>query len=149
MKSPLNTGPKEDPMDDMDGMDGMDGTTVRDKVFKTVILALLTFSTLIQVSFSAWFYDKLKTLESHLSTYPVNKPVTVDLGAEIPELVETNRKIDRLTEQLDTALNTPQAFQGPERNTPLGTSSKPARKKANSRQSTGYAQVEVIERIGK
>ena len=120
-------------------------TAVRDRIFKAVILAFLVFSIVIQLLISAWFYDKLKTLENRLSLYPVNKPVELDLKVTIPELVEIDRKIDGLTQRLGKDLKAQRAVSDPKRNTDAKVASKPAKKVAKTRRSN---QVDVVEKVG-
>jgi len=123
----------------------MHNSTVTDRVFKTVILAFLVLSVLTQLLVSAWFYDKLKGLESRLSLYPVEKPIDVDLRVTIPELIEIDQKIDRLNQRLDT-LRVPQVERPvAQEKTGSERSSKSASKKASPRGST---QVDVVEKIG-
>lgn len=120
-------------------------TAVRDRIFKTVILAFLAFSIVTQLLISAWFYDKLKTLENRLSLYPVNKPVEVDLKVTIPELVEIERKIDGLTQRLGENLKAQHAASVPKRNDDAKVASKPSTKAAKTRRSN---QVDVVEKVG-
>ena len=123
----------------------MHNSTVTDRVFKTVILAFLVLSVLTQLLVSAWFYDKLKGLESRLSLYPVEKPIDVDLRVTIPELIEIDQKIDRLNQRLDT-LRVPQVERPvAQEKTGSERSSKSASKKASPRGST---QVDLVEKIG-
>jgi len=123
----------------------MYGTTAPDRILKIVILAFLILSVLTQILVSAWFYDKLKVLESHLSVYPVNKPVDVDLRITIPELVEIDRKIDRLTQLLGRVPATPRKPAVASESTKTDRLSRSVRKKASPRGST---QVDVVEKIG-
>jgi len=122
----------------------MNGTGFKESAFKTVILALLIFSILIQIMVSVWFYEKLKNLENRLALYPLNKPVEVDLRVTIPELVEIDGKIDRLTQRLGKVLTSPRGRTVHEREVLTGGSSKSNDKKAKSRGST---QVDVVEQI--
>lgn len=126
----------------------MNGTAIRDRIFKTVILAFLIFSILIQILVSAWFYDKLKMLENRLSLHPVNKPVEVDLRVTIPELVEIDRKIDRLTQRVGNVLRTPREAAVLQRSTKSESPSKSVKKKPKLRESTKSTQVDVVEKIG-
>jgi uncharacterized protein (DUF58 family) len=124
----------------------MNGPAVRDRLFKAIILALLIFSILVQILVSAWFYDKLRTLESRLSLYPVNKPVEVDLKVTIPELLEIDRKIDLLNQRLGEGPKTQRASTPPRQSTKSGSSSKGVKKTGQSRKST---RVDVVEKIAK
>lgn len=121
----------------------MIGTPVKDKIFKTVILALLTLSILIQVLVSVWFYAKFKMIENRLSIFPVS----VDLKGEIPELAEIHGKIDKLAQGLDKVLRARQESAVSKRNTDTGFLSEPVSKKARPRKSARSAQVEVVEKI--
>jgi len=123
------------------------GTPVKDKIFKTVILALLTLSILIQVLVSVWFYAKFKMIENRLSIFPVSAPVSVDLKGEIPELAEIHGKIDKLAQGLDKVLRARQESAVSKRNTDTGFLSEPVSKKARPRKSARSAQVEVVEKI--
>jgi uncharacterized protein (DUF58 family) len=124
----------------------MNGPAVRDRLFKTIILALLIFSILIQILVSAWFYDKLRTLESRLSLYPVNKPVEVDLKVTIPELLEIDRKIDLLNQRLGEGPKTQRTSTPSRKSTKSGSSSKGVKKTGQSHKST---RVDVVEKIAK
>jgi len=120
------------------------GTTIRDKIFKIVILVLLLFSIMIQVLVSAWFCDKLETLENRLSLHPVSKPVEVDVKVTLPELVEVDRKIDGFVQELDKERRTQQAILVPEGKTKIEIPSAPVRAEAKPRRSN---RVEVVEKI--
>lgn len=126
----------------------MIGTPVRDRVFKSVILALLIFSILIQIMVSVWAYEKFKIIETRLSTYPVSKPVAVDVRGTIPQLEEIDRKIDKLAQGLNKALRAPQGSAVPKRSVEAGCSSTPVTKKTKPRKPAKSTQVEVIEKIG-
>jgi hypothetical protein len=119
-------------------------TTVRDRIFKTVILTFLGVSIVIQLLVSAWFYDKLKMLENRLSLYPVNKPVEVDLRVTVPELVEIDRKIDGLTQRLGQDLKAQEAVSAPKQSTDAAVASKPAKKTAKPRKAN---RVDVVEKV--
>ena len=123
----------------------MNGTAVKDRVFKTTILVFLILSILIQILVSAWFYDKLEGLDNRLSLYPVDKPVDVDLKVTVPELVEIDRKIERLAEQLNQTLATERQPGATQRDTESKGSREVVKKKAKPRMST---QVDIIEKIG-
>ncbi len=120
-------------------------TTVRDRIFKTVILTFLGVSIVIQLLVSAWFYDKLKMLENRLSLYPVNKPVEVDLRVTVPELVEIDRKIDGLTQRLGQDLKAQEAVSAPKQSTDAAVASQPAKKTAKPRKAN---RVDVVEKVG-
>ena len=120
-------------------------TTVRDRIFKTVILTFLGVSIVIQLLVSAWFYDKLKMLENRLSLYPVNKPVEVDLRVTVPELVEIDRKIDGLTQRLGQDLKAQEAASAPKQSTDAAVASKPAKEPAKPRKAN---RVDVVEKVG-
>jgi hypothetical protein len=122
----------------------MNGTAVKDRVFKTTILAFLILSILIQILVSFWFHDKLEGLENRLSLYPVDKPVDVDLKVTVPELVEIDRKIERLAERLNQTLATEQQSAQTQRDTESKGSRQVVKKKAKPRTST---QVDVVEKI--
>jgi hypothetical protein len=119
-------------------------TAVRDRIFKTVILVFLFFSIVIQILISTWFYDKLRTLENQLSLYPVNKPVEVDLKVTIPELAEIDRKIDGLTQRLDTELKTQEALAAPKQRAKSEPKSQPASKKNKTRKAN---KVDIVEKV--
>jgi len=119
-------------------------TAVRDRIFKTVILAFLLLSIMIQILVSASFHDKLKILENRLSLYPLTKPVEIDLAVALPELVEVDRKIHMLIQLLDKGPKTQRAFSAPEGNTGAEILSTPVQKKAEPRRSS---QVEVVEKV--
>ncbi len=119
-------------------------TASRDRIFKTIILAFLIFSMMIQILVFPWFHNKLKIVENRLSLYPIDKPEKVDLTVILPELVKTDRKIDLLTRQLDKGLESQRVFLVPEENTKTEPLPTPARKEAESRRSI---QVEVVEEV--
>ena len=119
-------------------------TPVRDRFFKTVILTILVFSIVVQFLVSAWFYDKLKMLDNRLSQYPMNKPVEVDLKVTIPELVEINQKIDRLSQRLDKGMEPQQTAEIAKPETESKTASKPVKKAAKSNRSH---RVDVVEEV--
>jgi hypothetical protein len=123
----------------------MNGKTGKDTVFKATILAFLMLSILMQILVSAWFFDKLTGLENRLSLYPVDKPVDVDLRVTIPELVEIDRKIERLAQLLSQALTNGGETLTAQQKTSTKGSSKAVTKKATPRAST---QVDVVEKIG-
>jgi hypothetical protein len=122
----------------------MNGTTGKDGVFKLAILAILILSIVIQIAVSVWFHEKLKNMENRLSLYPVNKPVEVDLRVTIPELVEIDRKIDKLHQRLGTPLTSRRTPAVNKRRIAAENSTKSKKKKLKARQST---QVDVVERI--
>jgi hypothetical protein len=122
----------------------MNGTTGKDGVFKLAILAILILSIVIQIAVSVWFHEKLKNMENRLSLYPVNKPVEVDLRVTIPELVEIDRKIDKLHQRLGTPLTSRHTPAVNKRRIAAENSTKSKKKKLKARQST---QVDVVERI--
>jgi hypothetical protein len=128
----------------LDSESPMYGTPATDRIFKIVILVLLILSVLTQILVSVWFYDKLKTLESRLSLYPVNKPVDVDLRVTIPELVEIDRKLDSLTQRIDEMSGPADEGAAPQPQTEPGLSSGAVSQKAPRREST---QVDVIKPI--
>jgi hypothetical protein len=117
-----------------------------DRLFKTVLLVLVMLSVVVQILVSAWFYDKLRMLDEHLSLYPVNKPVEVGLKVTIPELVEIDRKIDALNRRLDGAEKVRpvprESVETPEKRTPP----EPAEQVPEAPQSK---HVDVIEKIKK
>jgi len=123
----------------------MNGTAGRDTVFKATILAFLMVSILMQILVSAWFFDKLTGLENRLSLYPVDKPVDVDLRVTIPELVEIDRKIEILAQQVNQALVKTGVSRTTEQKTSTKGASKAVTKKSKPRAST---QVDVVEKIG-
>jgi hypothetical protein len=123
----------------------MNGTIVGDRLFKAVILTFLFLSVLIQIMVSIWFYEKLSNMENRLSLYPVNKPVEVDLKVKIPELVEIDDKIDRLTQRLGKELDSPKAHDRSKKVTKGEALPKRSKKKSKPRGST---QVDVVEKIG-
>ncbi len=122
----------------------MNGTAMKDGVFKIIILAVLIFSILIQIVVSGWIYEKIKTLENRLSLYPVNKPVEVDLRVTIPELVEIDGKIDKLTERLGMVLTSHQSHTVQQERTKAARSTNPDKKKART---GGSTRVDVVEKI--
>jgi len=123
----------------------MNGTAGKDTVFKATILVFLMLSILMQILVSAWFFDKLTGLENRLSLYPVDKPVDVDLRVTIPELVEIDRKIEGLAQQVNQALVKGQVSQTTQQKTSTKGTSKAVTKKSKPRPST---QVDVVEKIG-
>lgn len=117
---------------------------VTNRGFKTVILVCLLLSIVIQILVASRFYDKFRMLESHFSPYPVIKPVEVALEVAIPQLVEINRHIDRLTQQLDRRLETQGAFLASQGNSKAEIPPSPVRKEAKPRQSN---QAVVVEKL--
>ncbi|NIQ38247.1 MAG: hypothetical protein GTN81_06630 [Proteobacteria bacterium] len=122
----------------------MNGTTGRDGVFKLTILAILILSIVIQIAVSVWFYEKLKNMEDRLSLYPVNKPVEVDLRVTVPELVEIDRKIDKLHQRLGVPVTSRRTPTVDKQRSAEENSTKSKKKKLKPRQST---QVDVVEKI--
>jgi hypothetical protein len=114
-------------------------------MFKTVLLALLILSVLTQVLVSAWFYDKLKMMDSRLSLYPVNKPVEVDLRVTIPELVEIDQKIEQLNQRLGKVGGVSSTAVTDKKATRSQKPPKVVKKTPKPRRSTS---VDVVERIG-
>jgi hypothetical protein len=119
-------------------------TTGRDRGFKTVILVCLAFSIMLQILVSSWFYDKLKTLENHLSQYPVNKPVEVDLNVTVPELVEIDKKIDKLNQYLTKGVTPRKTSSVTKTSAESEIPAKPPTEEPKPRRSH---QVDVIEKI--
>ena len=123
----------------------MNGTAGKDTVFKATILVFLMLSILMQILVSAWFFDKLTGLENRLSLYPVDKPVDVELRVTIPELVEIDRKIEGLAQQVNQALVKARVSRTTQQKTSTKGTSKAVTKKSKPRPST---QVDVVEKIG-
>jgi hypothetical protein len=117
---------------------------LRDRGFKAVILACLFLSILIQMLVAGWFYAKLRILENRFSTYPVIKPVKVDGHVLIPELVEIDQSIDRLTQQWHKTLEIQHALSFSEENIQAQLPSTPARERAKPRRAN---QVVVVEEV--
>jgi hypothetical protein len=127
----------------------MNRTAVKDRIFKTVILALLAVSIMVQILVSIWFYDRFKTIESRLSTYPVKEPVRVDLKGSIPELAEIDRKIDKLVQEVNGVLRRVQQSATAKRNTEAAPLPKTVIRKAKPGTAAKSTQVEVVEKIGR
>jgi hypothetical protein len=117
---------------------------VKDKGFKAAVLACLFLSIVIQILVATRLYDKFRMLDNHFSPYPVVKPVAVDLEVAIPELIETDRNIDRLTQRLDKRLETRRGQSVSGGDIKAEIPSKPVRKKAKPRKSN---QVVVVEEV--
>jgi hypothetical protein len=119
-------------------------TAPRDKVFKTVILASLLASIMIQILVVVRVHNKLKLLESHLSHYPINQPERVSLSQTLPELVTLDRTTDLLTERLNQFIKRRQALRAPKEKTESKPRSTPVRKEGKPRRSK---HVEIIEQV--
>lgn len=119
-------------------------TARRDKIFKTVILASLLASIMVQILVLVRLHNKLKVLESHLSLYPINQPERVGLSETLPEIVTLDRNIDLLTERLNRYIKSRQALRAPKENTESETRSTPIRKEGKRRRSN---HVEIIEEV--
>jgi hypothetical protein len=118
----------------------------RDRMFRLMVLACLLFSMIIQILVSAWFNEKIETLESRLSVYPVVTPEEVDLTVVLPKLGEVGRKIDRLTHQLDGEMRNQQTARPSEGEAKTEIDSAPVRKDEKPRRSI---EVEVVESVKK
>jgi len=127
----------------------MIGSPVKDRIFKTVILALLVLSVLMQLATSVWVHSKFKTIQSRLSVYPVNQPTKAGLEGKLRRFEEIERKLDRLVRQIDEAIKplqgrtlTRRSKKAPARLSPTES------QKAKYRKSVKSTHVEVVEKVG-
>ncbi|NIQ40092.1 MAG: hypothetical protein GTN81_16135 [Proteobacteria bacterium] len=118
----------------------------RDRAFRLMVLACLVFSMIIQILVSAWFNDKIETVESRLSVCPVITPEEVDLTVVLPRLGDVSRKIDRLTHQLDGGMGNQQTAWPSRGEAKTEIDVTPVRKDKKTRR---FIEVEVVERVKK